>query len=230
MDTPELTFADVIAAYKKGPKAVNEVSLARVYQHVQRAGTKSFAILTAWLQGRSKQDNLREMADLVAKLRKQNLGFFKLRGAWQECQDKEVAYKDCPPDKLVDASEPSLFIPGITLAATLYYLRRYEQNAVIYSGPETKGDVTLFFPGGHSAPLGKFSPSKIAANYSKLRGHPFTFECVAQTDAEKALYREFRAAGVAAHKPLTESIKPSTRLLAEFQLLAGVAPTEEDDF
>ncbi len=33
---------------------------------------------------------------LGSQLRAKGLGFFKLEGHWQECQDKSVNYFDCP--------------------------------------------------------------------------------------------------------------------------------------
>ena len=55
----EITLEDIAIAIKGGNKVeINEASLGRVYQHITRDASKSFAILTAFRGGNSKQQNL----------------------------------------------------------------------------------------------------------------------------------------------------------------------------
>ena len=42
-------------------------------------------------------------------------GLFKVDGYWQECQNPDISYEDCPKDQLVDSVERSFFIPNISI-------------------------------------------------------------------------------------------------------------------
>ena len=181
-----MTFQDILAA-RGDPDAVNEASLGRVFQHVKNINEKSFGILTSWRAGKSKRENLSDFKRLAGEVRGLGLGFFKLRGHWKECQDPSVDYADCPPGQLEDTKEPALFVPGITLQDVKRLGRKYEQDAVVYGGPDTKGKVMLIMRGGSMSSLGGFSPNKIAQAYSRVRGRAFTFEYVAQTWGESMI-------------------------------------------
>ena len=61
---------------------INEASLGRVYQHITRDASKSFAILTAFRGGNSKQQNLQRNKKLQSDVRSLGLGFFKVKGYW----------------------------------------------------------------------------------------------------------------------------------------------------
>jgi hypothetical protein len=95
-------------------------------------------------------------------------GFFKVEGHWQECQDANMNYVDCPKDKLRDSTEESLFIPGITKDQIADLCKRYEQDSVIYGDKDS--DAHLIFKNGGSENIGKFQPAKVAQAYSKLKG------------------------------------------------------------
>ena len=181
-----MTFQDVLAA-RGDPDAMNEASLGRVYQHVKNSEKKSFGILTSWRAGSSKRENLANFKRLAGEVRSLGLGFFKLLGHWKECQDPNIDYAKCPPDQLEDTKEPALFVPGISLEDVKRLGNKYEQDAVVYAGPDTGGKVQLVFRGGSTTSIGKFSPSKIAQAYSRVRGRPFTFEYVVQTWSESLI-------------------------------------------
>ncbi len=180
-DMRKLSFLDVASARTIGPAAVSEVSLARVWQHAQQVGDGSFGILTSWRSALPRAENQRRLGALEGAVRSAGLGFFKLQGHWQECQDPGVPYASCPSDKLVDTVEPSLFVPGADPGLLRRLGQKYDQDAWIYAGPETGGNVTLFFRDGGEQGLGKFHPHRVAQAYSQLKGGaPFTFESVAQ--------------------------------------------------
>jgi hypothetical protein len=161
----ETSFRAVLSARKdKDPVRLNEASLGRVYSHLQAAGDKSFAILTSWRQGVTDKVNRANLGELEASVRSAGLGFFKLLGHWKE-EGQEKA-----------TSEPSLFVPGASKALATKLGTKYNQDAVIYAGPDTNGKVTLVFRDGGEQNLGKFNPGKIAQAYSSLRGRTFTFE------------------------------------------------------
>lgn len=159
----DTSFRAVVLA-RNNATSLNEVSLGRVYQHLQSAPNKAFAILTSWRQGIPEHANKQNLKALEGKIRGAGLGFFKLVGHWkEEGQDKATA-------------EPSLFVPGITKALATKLGNEFDQDAVIYGGPETQGLVTLIFKGGGEQSIGNFHPGKIVQAYSSLRGKTFTFE------------------------------------------------------
>ena len=174
----EITIEDIALAIKSGNKKdINEASLGRVYQHITRNASKSFAILTAFRGGYSKQENLQRNKKLQGDVRSLGNGFFKVKGYWVECQDPDIEYSKCPDDMKVPVVEDSLFVPNITRKEAVKLGKKYDQDAVIYMGEETDNQVELVSKSGSSImKLGKFSPSKIAQAYTRIKGSSFTFE------------------------------------------------------
>lgn len=188
-----IDFNQILEAKHAGDReALNEKSLGRVYQHVKNSDIKSFGIVTSYRSSNPKQKNIATFGELQAAVRSAGLGFNKLQGHWQECQDSGIPYDKCPKDQLVDAAEPSLFISGIALDMIQMLSNKYDQDAFVYSGPETGGKVTLFFRDGSKQPIGEFSPHKIAQAYSQLKGKNFVFEYVAQSHMESLIEQEFK--------------------------------------
>jgi len=169
---------ELLIAKQLGDKpGITEASLGRVMQHAEQAKDVGFAILTTWRQSFSKKENLARFKELKGALRGEGLGFNTLNGHWQECQDPAIAYDDCPEEELVDAIEPSLFVTGIDLATAKRLGSQYDQDAVIFAGPETEGQTTLIFRDGNEMKLGEFSPMSVGQAYSELRdGRSFQFE------------------------------------------------------
>ncbi|HUW14863.1 MAG TPA: hypothetical protein VM537_34405 [Anaerolineae bacterium] len=177
MDAAEaaVTFREILEVKAGGsPRELNEVSLSRVYQHTK--GERSWSILTSWRSGNSPQENRADFGQLKGLIRSLGLGFFRLLGHWRECQNKQVAYSDCPESDLVDSQEPSLFVIGITKQQAVKLMRRYNQDAIVYSGPETDNQVTLIEHPAKETNIGKFHPGRVAQAYSRLKGRPFAFE------------------------------------------------------
>ena len=174
----EITLEDIALAIKSGNKKdINEASLGRVYQHITRNASKSFAILTAFRGGYSKQENLQRNKKLQGDVRSLGHGFFKVKGYWVECQDPDIEYSKCPDDMKVPVVEDSLFVPNITRKEAVKLGKKYDQDAVIYMGEETDNQVELVSKSGSSImKLGKFNPSKIAQAYTRIKGSSFTFE------------------------------------------------------
>ena len=171
-------MVELLTAKKFGNKSgISEASLGRVMQHAVRAKKVGFAILTSWRQSLSRKENLARFEKLKASLRDQSLGFNVLNGHWQECQDPTVPYDDCPEEELVDAIEPSVFVTGIDLTMAQQLGNQYDQDAVVYAGPDTDGQTTLVFRDGDQMNLGEFSPMSIGQAYSELKdGRSFRFE------------------------------------------------------
>ena len=179
----EILFDDILEAKKLGPEALNEASLSRVYQHFTKSGEKSFGVVTSWriktARGKpfSNEANIENFNRLKNTIRGLGLGYFVLKGHWRQCSDSNAKYGDCPPEKLLDTVEPSLFVPGLSWEEALAVAKEYEQDALIWSGPKTKGGVVLLYKTGKTKSLGKFRPDKIAQGYSESRGgRSFKFE------------------------------------------------------
>jgi hypothetical protein len=150
---------------------LDEASLGRVLQHIQgKKNVKNWGMLTAYRYANTPNQNKTLNKELEAELRQMGHGFFKVEGHWVECQDGNLSYEDCPPNLLKDAIEESLFVPNISAKEIHKLGKKYEQDAVIFGGEQTKGNATLIFKDGKVENIGKFSPDKIQQAYSKLKG------------------------------------------------------------
>jgi len=189
------TYVRAREAFRLAPTAENganltEASLSRVWQHHQNAPHKSFAILTAWRQSdRSPAANKQAMASLHHDLRSAGLGYNQLTGYGQEVHGGEVTV----------AKEPSVFVHGVAREHAMKLGKKYQQDFVVYAGPETSGRVHLVNTStGTSDDLGDFHPRKTGEYWSQLKnkraftiGHTHTpqteavvFEYTPQTIAE----------------------------------------------
>jgi hypothetical protein len=150
---------------------LDEASLGRVLQHIQgKKNVKNWGMLTAYRYANSPNQNKKLNKELEGELRKMGHGFFKVEGHWVECQDGNLSYEDCQKNLLKDAIEESLFVPNISAKEIHKLGKKYQQDAVIYGGEQTKGNATLIFKDGKVENIGKFSPDKIQQAYSKLKG------------------------------------------------------------
>lgn len=157
---------------------LDEASLGRVYQHVTgQKGITSWGMITAYRSTNSKKDNIKVNKQLQSDIRSENLGYFEVEGHWRECQDPNVAYEDCPDSKLKDSIEVSLFVPGISKDTISKLCKKYNQDAVVYSGKDTEGKVVLIFRNGSTQVIGsKFEPNKVAQAYSVVKNRSFLFK------------------------------------------------------
>ena len=160
-------FEAILRAKAQGLDALNEASLGRVYQHYLKSKKTSFGILTSWREKEEDPKNVENKRNFKAlrnDIRSAGLGFFRLLGHWKQVGQDEVT------------AEPSLFVPGISKQLITKLSRKYDQDAVVWSGPETGGNVILIARGGSEQSIGKFHPGRIAQFYSSVRGGSFTFE------------------------------------------------------
>lgn len=184
LDDINTDFRVIVAARMTGDwTAVNESSLSRAYRHVKSG---QFAIITNHRGSNTPQENREGFYELKHELFDTGYGAITLLGHWRECQDPSVSYDECPPDKLKDVTEPSLFVPRLPLDLAMRYCGRYDQDAFVYAGPETKGQVHLCFRDGSTKSIGDFHPGRIAQAYSSMdkKGRTFVFEWVVQGHAE----------------------------------------------
>lgn len=154
---------------------LKESSLGRVLQHVSKnSKITSWGIISASRTVNPPKVNKALTKKLESDLRSLNLGLIKLEGHWRECQDEDVPYKECPPNKLKDAVEVTFFVPNISQTQLAGLTSKYNQDASIFS--DTPGEATLLFKSGGTSNLGKMSVGKIGQGFSKIKGRPFTFE------------------------------------------------------
>lgn len=155
---------------RQKPYKLDEASLARAYQHVVEKKVPSWGMLTAYRYANTKKQNIEANKMLEKDLRSKGYGFFKVEGHWQECQDSNLNYIDCPEGKLQDSIEVSLFVPAMKKRDIELLCKKYNQDAVIYGGGDTNGDAHLIFKNGTEDNIGKFQPGKVEQAYSKFKG------------------------------------------------------------
>ena len=137
--------------------------------------------------------NRKRNKSLRADLDSLSVGYSKLLGQWNECEDASIPYADCPEEKKVLSKEETFFINGISLEDTVRLLKKYDQDAGVYKGPETADKVWLVFKDGTHDVIGaKFAPNTVASVFSKLKGaRSFVFEYVAQSYQEALIEQTF---------------------------------------
>lgn len=160
----------ILEAQLRGEKTkLFESSLSRIMSHAQNAKEQGFAILTSWRQANEKSTNLTNFSALQHAVREKGLGYIQLRGHWQECQDSNVPYSQCPPEQLKDSIEPSIMVFGIDQKLASDLGKQFDQDAVVYAGPETGGATQLHFKDGSTMDIGTFSPMAVGQAYSEYR-------------------------------------------------------------
>jgi len=174
----EITLEHIAKAIKGGDvDEINEASLGRVYQHITKEASKSFAIITAFRGGYSTKQNKSRNKQLGSDIRGLGVGFFKVTGYWVECQDDSIEYDDCPEDQKKPVKEFSYFVPDISKQDAVKLAKKYDQDAIVYQGEETNQKVELISKTGSSImKLGKFSANKIKQAYTQIKGSTFVFE------------------------------------------------------
>lgn len=188
----EYSWCDVLVASTL--QELTEASLGRIFQHWKSTNSKSFSILTRWrVYGKdgklvSKQENTSNLEKLKENLKQLGLGYFSLDGVWAERESDSQEVKKDEFGKEIVHLEPSFFISNITLdqAKKLAFSNEtWNQDAIIYAGPEVGGKVVLVLSDGTiGKTYDKFLPNKIAVDYFKLRGgrnaevHSFVFETI----------------------------------------------------
>jgi hypothetical protein len=176
-----VTFTEIKRAKENNDLGrLHEVSLNRAWQHFQGTKTKGFVIITGYRNENTSKQNKDANKRLAADVRAAGLGFAKMKGAWPECQEPGVAYKDCPQDKIVEVSEPCYLIPGATLAQAKDWVKKYNQDAAVYHGEDAGGKTLLVTKTGIDDLGTGFRPDKVARSYSRIKGHTFVLEWVQQ--------------------------------------------------
>jgi len=173
---------------------LDEASLSRLWQHVQN---RSFAILTAYRNKNTKEQNVQLNRSLRGELNSRELGPHSLIGHWRECSvtDKNgdpIKYSACPPDKLVDVVERSYFVVKPSNMTDEQFRKiiftlggKYKQDGVVL---KIENDFGVFSPrnGQKIVPLNKGAAlNQVAQAYSqhvKKQNVPFIFEGIEKPD------------------------------------------------
>ena len=159
---------------------INEASLGRIYQHIQKKNISSWGILTSWRAENTSQKNKSNFKELKSKLKDMNLGFILLKAKGQEEDEK---------GNVVSVTEPSLFIPDITFDQAKLLANKYDQWGFIYSGEETDNKISLVSDKGKTKEsLGSFHPNRISDFYSSIKGNSFVFESIVVSNWMEGMY------------------------------------------
>ncbi len=185
-DLASVDFRAVLRAKaRKDWNALTETSLSRVWKHVGDAKETSYAILTSDRRyeddGKTPRTHKTKQVvrgKLQQDLRSMGLTWTKLIGHWRECTVAGKDYKDCAPEELEDTKEVVYMVPGLSKAQALKLGRKYNQDAVIWAGPESEGKTLLIFQDGSEHELGAFTPSVVRQGYSQVKGKTFAFEAL----------------------------------------------------
>lgn len=159
---------------------ISESGLSRLLQHTQQP----FAIITAYRDKHSKEENIHRNRSLRHHLNKKLAGVHQLIGHWQECQDPNIPYAECPPEKLKDVVERSYLVPQPPVLSTDEFAQwihqlgnLYEQDAIVLYDGTT---INAIHKDGTHTKLGtELSIGNISQSYSqhvKKNKIPLTFE------------------------------------------------------
>ncbi len=175
----KISFTNVLKAKEISLEKLHEASLGRAYQLYQNTKNKSFGIITAFRKGNKPEINNKNNEKLEHIIRSWGYGFIVLKGYGNE-RDKEGNVKQ--------VIEWSFWVNGITKEQIIKAGKKFEQDFVLYAGPDTGGKVTGIDLGDEiETDLGEFHPMKIGQFYSKIKGKPFVFEYVVQSWGEGML-------------------------------------------
>ena len=173
-----MTLEEYAIALKTGDKSkIHEASLKRVMNHVSGKTTNSFGIVTSFRGSETKKVNLENNKKLGNMIRSFGYGFLKLDGHWNECSDHNIDYKDCPESEKSVVREPAYFIPNITKKEIIQLGKKFQQDSVVYKGPDTDGKIFLLSKSGSVLEKwNKLSVGNLSQGFSKIKGKSFTFE------------------------------------------------------
>lgn len=155
---------------------LNESKLSRIWQHVEQNKDRQWAIISPERKGNTPNENKKNHEKIKKVLRTSGHGYVEMEGYWQECQDSDIPYEECPEDKLVPTVEKSYFIPNMPKKVAEKIGNYFEQDAVLYGGPKTDNKAQVVYKNGDVETLGKLNPDTVAVGFSKMRrGGTFSF-------------------------------------------------------
>lgn len=150
---------------------LNETSLSRVWQHVN--SNKPLAIMTAYRNEHTTQENKQRNLELSKLVREQGWGYFWVDGYWVEDQGTDKETKVVERSLFIIANEKE---EDKLFSQVKKWIKKYNQDAAVVKKAEDK-NVFLLFKDGEFKQIGKWTPGKVAQAYSKLKnGRTFVFE------------------------------------------------------
>lgn len=185
---------------------LNEISLSRLYKHVE--DNRPLATLSGYRyqddSGRvlSIQENRTRNKEISSELKRQNYAYISVRGAYIE-KDSE--------GKEVEVAEESFLVigemgKGDQLKALVVKLgKKYGQDSILYRDDQGQAQListradSFVGPIGSVEKLGRFIPKQIGDYYTKLKGNrKFTFSTITEEfEARSHLgFSDFRALSV----------------------------------
>ena len=177
---------------------ISEAGLSRVLSRVDKA--EDLVIITAYRSNLSKKENINRNRALRGELNKRKMGAYQLVGHWQECQNPNIEYSDCPKDQLVDAVERSFLVikpDDMTSKDFLGFLvrmaKKYDQDGIVYKHDNEYTIVNkrgaTEFKIGTNVGVGKLGQAY--SQYVKKLDVPFIFEGidVPVTNTGKAIFK-----------------------------------------
>lgn len=161
---------------------LEESGLSRLVRQIE--SHQDWAVITAYRNQYSEDENEQRNAKLKAILDRNHLGPEELIGHWRECQLDGVEWDQCPPDKLVDVTERSFFIvrpqhmdQGEFKGFVMFLIENFDQDGAMVSFDD---DVFILQHDGSTIDIGdNLKLDKMGQAYSqhvKDRDHPFVFE------------------------------------------------------
>lgn len=155
---------------------ITEASLGRVLQHVNDIQKTSFIQISACKSASTQEDrrknneNTKKLKQMVSNMK---LGYFSLIGHY--FNEKTQASEE----------EDTLFVIGITREQAVKLVKEFDQDSVLYAGPESDGKVVCIDRNNKIVyDLGPFHPNRIGKYYSTVKGKNYIFECGLQSISE----------------------------------------------
>jgi hypothetical protein len=143
-----------------------EFSMNRMYKHYLDGGHEAWCLITAWRRDQDIHQNKANQERLESDIGHLARGFVKMQGHGGEKDEN---------GKWIETDEPSFSAFEIRLEDAKSLMEKYRQDAIVYAGPETGGNVWLVERGGSHTDLGEFHPSQLSSYYSSWKSHPFSF-------------------------------------------------------
>jgi hypothetical protein len=142
------------------------VNLGRIESIVNKVkqGEGSWAIVSPMRGEATPEANQAATVQIQKDIRGMGLGYRPCDGVGQE-------------EGGAQNREKSFFVPKITLDQATELWHKYNQYAILYGGPETKGEVTLMAD-GETTNLGSFSRGKEEGDqyWTEVKKQPFVFK------------------------------------------------------
>lgn len=154
---------------------LNESTYKRIKRHIDKIDSDSWAILTSFRNNYTRKQNRATNKLLGTELNQMGYGFIPIKGTWPECQDDTIEYKNCPKDQIVLVTEESFLVPNATKEDTLKLLKKYNQDAGLFSDIDLKnGDIFEMTKNGNMHDIGTTITQKdIEDIFSEWKGRKF---------------------------------------------------------